>query len=66
MTTALVTPANLMDELDDLSSQSYIRRVMARTLGHAGLALAEAQEIWVTAGFDADLWDRYIPTVRSA
>lgn len=66
MTHALSTPVNLINEIDEESSGRCVRRVMARILGHAGLELSEAREIWILAGFDTKLWQDYIPTVQAA
>lgn len=65
MNHALSDPVNLITEIDEYSTPSCIRRVMARILGHAGLDLADAREIWVSAGFDPDLWQKYVPTIRA-
>ena len=65
MTPTLSIPVNLLTEIDEDSSQSCLRRVMARILGHSGLALAEAHEIWVQAGYDSRLWRDYVPTINA-
>ena len=56
---------NLIEEIDELSSRSYISRVVARTLGHAidlmGLTVWEAREIWLASGFSLEAWDKYQP-----
>lgn len=63
MTHALSTPVNLIGEIDEDSSQRCIRRVLARILGHSGLNLAEAREIWIQAEQDPKLWHDYVPTI---
>lgn len=63
MTHALSTPVNLIDEIDETSSSSCVRRVLARVLGHSGLDLTEAREIWIKAEQDPKLWHDYVPTI---
>ena len=62
-------PVNLMETLDPDSSGSYIRRVVARTLGHAlaeGLTWKDVRALWVQLGFDSSRWPEYIPSVEAA
>lgn len=57
-------PVNLLDNLDEESSHSYIRRIMARVLGHAiadGLEWKDARSLWEQVGCDPDRWHMYIP-----
>lgn len=65
MTHALCEPVNLLDEIDEYSSPSCLRRVMARVLGHSGLALAEAQEIWLSTGYPAEHWSGCVRTISA-
>lgn len=65
MTHALSEPVNLIGEIDEYSSQPCLRRVMARILGHAGLALAEAQEIWRLAGYPSEHWDGCVRIIQA-
>ena len=65
MTHALSDPVNLIGEIDEESSGRCVRRIVARVLGHAGLELSDAREIWVTMGFDPELWPEYVPTFQS-
>lgn len=65
MTHALTEPVNLLDEIDEYSSASCLRRVMARILGHSGLALAEAQEIWRLAGYPSEHWNGCVRTIQA-
>lgn len=65
MTHAMIEPVNLLDEIDEYSSQPCLRRVMARILGHSGLALAEAREIWQLAGYPAEHWNGCIRTIQA-
>ena len=61
---------NLLEEMDEFSSRSYVRRVMARTLGHAvtvmGITWPEAREVWEDSGNPAETWDAYWPSMRAA
>lgn len=65
MNCGLSDPVNLLTEIDEYSTPSCIRRIMARVLGHAGLELTDAQEVWVAAGFDPELWRDYVPTIQA-
>lgn len=59
---------NLLDTLDLDSSRVYIRRVLARALGHAigegSLSWADAAVLWLAAGHDLDQWDRALPVAE--
>jgi len=65
MTHALSDPVNLIGEIDEYSSASCLRRVMARILGHSGLALADAQEIWLTTGYPRENWNDCVRTIEA-
>lgn len=62
-------PVNLMETVDPDSSSVYIRRIVARTLGHAiadGMRLDEAHALWIEAGYRSDMWSQYVPTMMAA
>ena len=65
MTHALSDPVNLIGEIDEYSSGRCLRRVMARILGHSGLTLAEARDLWLEIGYLPDHWDGCVRTIQA-
>jgi len=65
MSHALQVPVNLLDEIDEYSSPSCLRRVMARVLGHSGLALPEVREFWLEIGYPRDKWGDCVRTIEA-
>lgn len=69
MNTILTTPVNLLDTLDPDSSRVYVRKVLARSLGHAmsgGMSRADAFAVWTEAGFTAEQWNLMLPVTEQA
>lgn len=64
-----MAPVNLLETLDPDSSKVYVRRVMARILGHAladGVGWKELRELWETSGHSPEVWPDYKKMVSSA
>lgn len=65
----MTDPVNLIDTLEPDSSLSYVRRVVARILGHAiaeGLTWDEAKILWIKTGYDPDRWYDYRNSIKFA
>lgn len=65
MTHALSEPVNWLDEFDSYTSDSCKRRFIARVLGHSGLTLAEAREVWLWIGYPLEHWNSCVHTIQA-
>lgn len=51
---------------DDYIVTSYVHRMVARMLGHAGLALPEARVLWGIMDRDESVWHQCIDSFQKA